>query len=233
MLGFLSAASIAAPALPNPAQHQQPSSTIVLQSPAEFSTFARILVPAAATAAASTKATDDEQLDARPLPASAAIVEALNTKGLGALGSTCSFVAMPFSGAAARVVCHKAMVAKVYKALQQGQSALGLRMGDVPSSVQLGLMPPPELHQAIETAIERSMVRSGWMHLGSCWLSADVLSAANPQTAAEVRIQVQLQLPSTVLLHVEAARKQPMIFVLSLLADSLCLSHSRCVWQGL
>jgi hypothetical protein len=197
MLGFLN----------TPGSNPQHTSTILFTSPVEFSTFARISVTTPSADA------DDQQA------ASVDVVGVLSSATqLQAAGG--QYVAWASSGAAAQVVCHKGLAGRLFKALQLNQGALGIKMGDLRSSVTLGLMPPDQLLQAVELAVSRSLAQAGWRRLApGTWLSTDVLSATQPQAAMEVGIHFQTQLPAQILVHVELASK--------LIASQ---QDPRCMW---
>jgi hypothetical protein len=102
----------------------------------------------------------------------------------------------------------QALVAKVFKALHQGAQALGIKMGDLRSSVALGLMPPFDLQQAVHSAVCSSLLAAGWTQLNGAagsFLSVDWAKCTEPCIALEADVDAVHQHPSTVLLHVSRA----------------------------
>lgn len=100
----------------------------------------------------------------------------------------------------------------MFKALATYQSRLGLRVGDVKSSVVLSPLPADELQRAAQRAACAALRQAGWHALdGATVLGTDFLAAA-PGASVEapaVRFRLQVDPPSGISCTVQSTGLLP------------------------
>lgn len=114
---------------------------------------------------------------------------------------------------------------RVFKALLQQQSSIGIRMLDVKSSIQTGPLAEHDLQRSASAAITAALTAQGWFLLDTCGClqllrtNPFSLSPGQPCTSHAIKLSVSLRLPHTIVVHAESGMEQRCELVKSIAAD--------------